>query len=71
MTRVHPRSSHPPPFKSICKATLSDLNASDIDRLVQIKGTVVRVDEIKMFECKRYFRCKKVRRSYSRSEEQS
>lgn len=58
MTRVHARAVNLPPFETFCKPSLSDLNASDIDRLVQVGGTVTRVGEVKMMECKRYFRCK-------------
>ncbi|GMH51491.1 hypothetical protein TL16_g01024 [Triparma laevis f. inornata] len=57
ITRVMPQLFNPPPFPGIHKRALSDVNASDIDRLVQLGGTVIRSGPIRMMETKRYFRC--------------
>ncbi|GMI00913.1 hypothetical protein TrST_g1756 [Triparma strigata] len=57
ITRVMPQLLNPPPFPGIHKRALSDVNASDIDRLVQLGGTVIRCSPVRMMETKRYFRC--------------
>jgi hypothetical protein len=54
MTRVHARTVNLPPFKTFCKPSLSEVNSSDIDRLVQVGGTVTRVAEVKMMEVREW-----------------
>jgi DNA replicative helicase MCM subunit Mcm2 (Cdc46/Mcm family) len=56
-TRVHPRLVHLPPHSSCCKPSLSSIHATDMGRIVQLTGTVVRASPVRMYECARQFRC--------------
>ena len=54
-TRVHARLIHLPP--TCCKMSLSTLQASDVGKIVQCLGTVVRVTPVCMYEVRRVVLC--------------
>ena len=57
-TRVHARLIHLPPHNSCCKPYVSSLVASDVSRMVQISGTVVRTSHVQMYESVRAYQCR-------------
>lgn len=55
MTRVHARLIHLPP--TCCKPSLASMDASDVGKIVQLSGTVVRTCPVQMYESARTYRC--------------
>ena len=47
-TRVHARLVHLPP--TCCKPSLANLVATDVGKILQVSGTVVRVGSVQMYE---------------------
>jgi len=58
MTRVHARLVHLPPHMSCCRPSLSSIVASDVGKIIQISGTVVRAGAVQMYESTRAYRCR-------------
>jgi DNA helicase MCM9 len=56
---VSARLTHLPPFAEFCKPTVSGLRSDDVGGLVQVSGTVIRSDGVKMLECARSYECNK------------
>jgi DNA helicase MCM9 len=56
-TRVHARLIHLPPHTSNCKPSLSNLNSSDVGKILQLSGTVVRCSKVQMYESQRSYEC--------------
>lgn len=56
-TRVHARLIHLPPHISNCKPSLSNLNSSDVGKILQLSGTVVRCSKVQMYESQRSYEC--------------
>lgn len=55
MTRVHARLVHLPPTS--CKASLHHMEATDVGKMWQLSGTVVRASVVQMYESARTYRC--------------
>jgi len=55
ITRVHARLVHLPPF--CCKTSLASMEASDVGKILQVSGTVVRASPIQMYESARTYKC--------------
>lgn len=53
-SRVHARLIHLPP--TCCKLSLGSLQASDVGKIVQCSGNVVRTTPVCMYESVRYFK---------------
>jgi DNA replicative helicase MCM subunit Mcm2 (Cdc46/Mcm family) len=62
-TRVHARLVHLPPH--CCKISLGSLDASDVGKIWQVSGTVVRVGPVQMYESARTYKCCGVKPSYN------
>lgn len=56
---VRARLVHLPPHPDCCKASISCIEASDVGKVVQIGGTVVRASPVRMVESARVYRCKR------------
>eukprot|EP00594_Rhizosolenia_setigera_P006713 CAMPEP_0178940042 /NCGR_PEP_ID=MMETSP0789-20121207/571_1 /TAXON_ID=3005 /ORGANISM="Rhizosolenia setigera, Strain CCMP 1694" /LENGTH=882 /DNA_ID=CAMNT_0020619001 /DNA_START=453 /DNA_END=3101 /DNA_ORIENTATION=- len=56
--QLHVRICNLPPGHENCKPSISCIQASDIGKVIQISGTVVRVYKNKMLESRRFYRCK-------------
>lgn len=54
-TRVHARLIHLPPF--CCQTSLSNMQASDVGKILQVSGTVVRTNPVQMYESTRTYKC--------------
>jgi DNA replicative helicase MCM subunit Mcm2 (Cdc46/Mcm family) len=54
-TRVHARLVHLPP--TCCRASVASMEASDIGKIVQLSGTVVRAGPVQMYESSRTYKC--------------
>lgn len=55
MTRVHARLVHLPP--TCCITSLAAVDASDVGKIVQLTGTVVRASPVQMYESARTYQC--------------
>ena len=55
MTRVHARLVHLPP--TCCITSLAAVEASDVGKIVQLTGTVVRASPVQMYESARTYQC--------------
>lgn len=55
MTRVHARLVHLPP--TCCITSLASVEASDVGKIVQLSGTVVRTSAVQMYESARTYQC--------------
>ena len=56
-TRIHARLIHLPPHTSNVKPSLSSLTSSDVGKVLQLCGTVVRTSQVKMYESQRLYQC--------------
>ena len=54
-TRVHARLVHLPPF--CCRTSVAQMDASDVGKIVQVSGTVVRAGPVQMYESARTYQC--------------
>jgi DNA helicase MCM9 len=54
-TRVHARLVHLPP--TCCRPSVARMDASDVGKIVQISGTVVRTSPVQMYESARTYKC--------------
>jgi DNA helicase MCM9 len=61
-TRVHARLVHLPP--SCCKTSLARMQATDVGKIVQVSGTVVRTSPVQMYESARTHKCKGCNRNF-------
>jgi DNA helicase MCM9 len=55
ITRVHARLVHLPP--TCCKTSLASMDASDVGKILQVSGTVVRASPVQMYESARTYKC--------------
>jgi DNA helicase MCM9 len=55
MTRVHARLVHLPP--TCCITSLVAVQATDVGKIVQLTGTVVRASSVQMYESARTYQC--------------
>jgi len=55
MTRVHARLVHLPP--TCTKTSLNHMEATDVGKIWQVQGTVVRASQVQMYESARTYRC--------------
>jgi len=54
-TRVHARLVNLPPGS--CKTSLASMQASDVGKILQVSGTVVRTNPVQMYESTRTYKC--------------
>jgi len=54
-TRVHARLVHLPP--TCCRTSVASMDASDVGKIVQLSGTVVRTSPVQMYESARIYKC--------------
>jgi DNA helicase MCM9 len=54
-TRVHARLFHLPP--TCCRTSVASMDASDVGKIVQLSGTVVRTSPVQMYESARTYKC--------------
>ena len=54
-TRVHARLVHLPP--TCCRTSVAAMAASDVGKIVQLSGTVVRTSPVQMYESARTYKC--------------
>lgn len=54
-TRVHARLFHLPP--TCCRTSVASMNATDVGKIVQLSGTVVRTSPVQMYESARTYKC--------------
>ena len=55
ITRIHARLVHLPP--TCCKSSLASMDASDVGKILQVSGTVVRASPVQMYESARTYKC--------------
>lgn len=55
--RIHARLTHLPPHPTHCKPSISRLNATDTNKIIQIAGTVTRTSGVCMYESARSYQC--------------
>ena len=54
-TRVHARLVHLPP--TCCRTSVASMDATDVGKIVQLSGTVVRTSPVQMYESARTYKC--------------
>ncbi len=54
-TRVHARLVHLPP--TCCRTSVARMDATDVGKIVQLSGTVVRTSPVQMYESARTYKC--------------
>lgn len=54
-TRVHARLVQLPP--TCCRTSVASMNSSDVGKIVQLSGTVVRTSPVQMYESARTYKC--------------
>lgn len=54
-TRVHARLFHLPP--TCCRTSVASMDATDVGKIVQLSGTVVRTSPVQMYESARTYKC--------------
>eukprot|EP00611_Tribonema_gayanum_P029193 TRINITY_DN7728_c0_g2_i1.p2 TRINITY_DN7728_c0_g2~~TRINITY_DN7728_c0_g2_i1.p2 ORF type:complete len:360 (+),score=155.61 TRINITY_DN7728_c0_g2_i1:116-1195(+) len=54
---AHVRLAHLPSVSDLCKPNVSSIRNTDLNRVIQIQGTVIRTGMVKMLEVTRQYQC--------------